>query len=276
MKRRDFLGNFGKTAFATWLGVDFFAGAARALLAEASKKMPLQSTRRGILKLRVRTLRLDEMHHFYANVMGFETEKNQRTLRVRTGETTIQFDKVADNNEKAHSSLNYHIAWAIPENKFALSKKWLAERTILLKDASGMDEFYFHYVNRQGVYFEDPDGNILELIARHDLKDAVAGAFALPDVLYVNHVGLVADDVAATVKQLGRNLGLELRGRTWPNFASVGDPHRHVTIVKRNRLWIPERVKAASVFETDIVLHGSPEKSYEFESLPYRIAIEAG
>ena len=276
MKRRDFLGNVGKVAFSTWLGADLFAGAATSLVVGASTEMPSQATSRGILTLRVRTIRIDEMHHFYGTVMGFDTERDERTLRVRTGETTILFDRLSESNETTGSSLNYHIAWAIPENKFNLSKKWLAERTPLLKDATGTDEFYFRYVNRRGVYFEDPDGNVLELIARHDLKDAADGDFSLSDLLYVNHVGLAADDVAATVRELGKNLGLKQRGKGWPGFMSVGDPHRHVTIVKRNRLWIPERIRAAGVYETDIVLHGAPEKSYEFESLPYRIGIEAG
>lgn len=169
----------------------------------------------------------------------------------------------------------YHVAWAIPQNKLPLAKAWLAARTPLLVHPDGRDEFHFRSVNRRAVYFADPAGNVLELIARHNLDDGTDGPFTLADVLYVNHAGLVVDDLPGAVRELETGLGLEPRADPTPEFAQLGDEHRHLVLVSRKRLWLPEMKVPAEVFETEIDLHGSPAARLAFERLPYQVAIEA-
>lgn len=86
MKRRDFLEDFGKAAFATWLGLDFLGelNEARAIPAKLTESAPA-STRRGILQLRLQGCKLREMQEFYANTIGFAVELSTGGLQVQRG-----------------------------------------------------------------------------------------------------------------------------------------------------------------------------------------------
>lgn len=169
----------------------------------------------------------------------------------------------------------YHLAWAIPSNKFETGKEWLAERTPILRHSDGRDEFHFRTANRRAVYFADPAGNVLELIARDDLGDTASGSFGLRDLLYLNHAGLVVDDIDTAMWQIRDALGLSPTARPLPTFTKLGDAHRHVVLVPRERLWLPEMNRGAEVFAAEVVLHGPEEAEIEIEGLPYRVAIES-
>lgn len=266
--RRQFLGDLGRTAFMGWMGVEYLAALSAPEPAHAAGAPA--STRRGILRLDLKADRLDEMRTFYADTLGFPVERAPGALIVETGETLIRFEEA-----EPGTAPYYHVAWAIPENKIEESKDWLTRRTPILTGPDGLEIFHFRYVNRHGFFFADPAGNILEFIARHDLKDGVSSPFRREHIFYVNHAGLVVDDMDEAIGQIRRDLGIELTQDPAPNFATLGDGHRHVTLVTRNRLWLPDRVKAADVHEAEIVMHGSPSRALEFERYPYRLAIES-
>lgn len=262
--RRTFLKGLCGAGLATWLAADRLAEA----LSLEGAAAP-DATRRGILRLRLRAPRLAEMERFYGETMGFPVSASPQRLRVEAGGTLLEFEPAADGEQPI-----YHIAWAVPQNQLPGAKAWLAARTPLLVHPDGRDEFHFRRVNRRAVYFADPAGNVLELIARHNLDDGTEGPFSLADVLYVNHAGLVVDDLPGTVRELERGLGLALRADPTANFAQLGDEHRHVVLVTRERLWLPQMKVPAEVFPTAIVLHGSPAAELAFERHPYRVAIE--
>ncbi|MCI0695045.1 hypothetical protein L0337_23925 [candidate division KSB1 bacterium] len=270
--RRAFLSNVGRAGLAAWLGLEFLPDSV--LSPVMAKEVAPASTQRGIVHLRLMSRRLHDVQRFYAETMGFDTELSAKTLRIKTGGTVIEFDEIERDGENADTPY-YHVAWAIPENKFAVAKAWLAARTSLLRAPDGRDEFHFRSVNRHAVYFADPAGNILELIARHNLKDARDGPFELADILYVNHAGLVVDDLQAAITQIRQKLLLDLRYEPTSNFAQMGDEYRHLVLVTRDRLWLPENIKPARVYETEIVLHGEPDKHLAFENYPYRISVRA-
>ncbi len=273
--RRDFLSKIGRTGFAAWLGVDWLLTNAETLLpSAATADIAPASTKRGIVQLRLHSGDLEKMRVFYAGTMGFETDMAQGALLVQAGSTLIEF-KQPEPRLQSSDIPYYHIAWAIPENKFALAKAWLQERTQLLRHPDGRDEFHFRRVNRHGVYFADPAGNILELIARHNLSDGTDGPFTLADILYVNHFGFVVDDVAKTIAQIHQSLHIELNDKPYDQFATLGDEHRHIVLVSRKRLWLPELVRPAEVFASKAVLHGTPERSTDFAGYPYRILLQA-
>jgi len=276
MKRRDFLGDCGKAAFATWLGLDFLGELkeARATPAKLTESAPA-STRRGILQLRLQAFKLREMQEFYANTIGFEVEFSKGRLQVQAGGTVIQFDEISEKAFSATDLPHYHIAWAIPESKFVKAKAWLADRAPLLRHADGRDEFHFRRAKRRAIYFADPMGSILELIARDDMPAKSPGEFVLADILYVNHIGLVVDDMTTAIEQIRQSLGLELTAEPSPNFAKLGDAHRHLTLVTRKRLWLPEFKLAANVFKTEAVLHGERSKKFAFEDYPYSLSTQA-
>lgn len=264
ISRRRLLRGLGHGGLAAWLGTEL------ALDAAARPASAATGTEGGILRARLLATRLDEMAAFYADVMGWDVERQGPSLRVAAGGTRLRFDPAPGDDAPF-----YHVAWAIPTNKFEAGKAWLAERTPLLKDPDGRDTFHFRRANRRAVYFEDPAGNILELIARDDLGDTAPGVFGLADLLYVNHVGLVVVDMDAAIGQLTRALGLEPTAPPLPTFTKLGDAYRHVVLVPERRIWIPEMKRAAGIFEAEVVMHGPAAAAVELEGLPYRVAVES-
>ncbi|NIR73200.1 hypothetical protein GWO43_07885 [candidate division KSB1 bacterium] len=274
VSRREFLSKISQTGFAAWLGIDMLITKVESVLPSTVAESAPAFTKRGIIQLRLNSGYLEKMRAFYAKTMGFKADLGQGTLRVKTGGTIIEFNQ-AEQSLQSSDVPYYHIAWAIPENKFRLAKAWLKERTQLLSHPDGRNEFHFRRANRHAVYFADPAGNILELIARHNLKDGAEGPFTLADILYVNHFGFVVDDVATAIGQIRKALHLGLRHEPYDNFATVGDEHRHIVFVSRKRLWLPEMSKPAEAFASEAVLHGTPERTMDFDRYPYRISLQA-
>ena len=60
---------------------------------------------------------------------------------------------------------------------------------------------YSHW-NAHSIFFLDPAGNVVEYIARHDLKNSDTSSFGWPDILYTSEIGLIVDDVEATAATL--------------------------------------------------------------------------
>jgi catechol 2,3-dioxygenase-like lactoylglutathione lyase family enzyme len=74
---------------------------------------------------------------------------------VRIGATTLRF-------EHATPPAPYHVAFAIPPGSIRSAFEWAQPRLALLS----RQIFDFSNWNADALYFEDPDGNVLELIAR--------------------------------------------------------------------------------------------------------------
>jgi len=266
--RRRFLHRLGQTGFATWLGAEMALDAMATPVASSDSPAPASGTDRGILKLRLQAADLDALARFYTERIGWPISRVGSSLKVRAGGTDLRFDPAPQG-----TAPYYHIAWAIPSNKFEIGKLWLSERLPLLRGANGQDEFHFKSANRRAVYFADPADNILELIARDELGDTAPGPFSLADVLYVNHVGLVVNDMETAISAIRGPLGLEPKGTPQRTFATLGDSYRHLTLVPTQRPWLPERERGAKIFKSEVVLHGPQDKTLELSDLACRLSI---
>src|SRR5207249_7567926 len=102
----------------------------------------------------------------------------------------------------------YHFAFNIPENKVLAAHRWQKKRTPLLpipktlRDPGYPDEVVNYHWNAHSIFFFDPSSNVVEYIARHDLKNGAPGGFASQDILYASEIGLIVDDVPATASKL--------------------------------------------------------------------------
>ena len=67
----------------------------------------------------------------------------------------------------------------------------------------------FSHWNAHSVFFYDPAGNVVEYIARHDLKNAAPGGFGSADILYASEIAWIVDDVAATASTLKKVVGID-------------------------------------------------------------------
>jgi hypothetical protein len=223
---------------------------------------------------------LAEMKAFYHDSLGLRVLDEQRDrLAIRAGGTTITFVTARADAGKPF----YHFAFNIPENKVLAAHKWQKERTPLLpipknlRDPKYPDDVvdYSHW-NAHSIFFFDPAGNVVEYIARHDLKNAAGGGFSSDDILYASEIAFVVDDVAATAAKLKEVAGVGLYKGASDQFAAVGDERGLLLVMKRGRVisFEAKERKAVDVFPTTAAVRGDRRTRFALPEFPYEVLVE--
>lgn len=156
---------------------------------------------------------------------------------ARIGSSTVTFTAIDAPSPPAH------IAFNITPSRFDDAVAWLAERAPLAPSATGDTRFHFSTWNADSVYFYDPAGNILELIARHTQPvDDDGRPFDAHHLRCISELGIVAEDVGLAVASLRAQTGAQ--PYHWSgspvDFAPIGDDDGLLIIVRRGREWHPE------------------------------------
>ena len=223
-----------------------------------------------------RRRRSSRWRRFTAVVSRLETRRSLGRLIVTAGDTQIVFSE-----DRQASDPFYHFAFNIPENKIVAAREWQLARSPLLpiperNRAAGLppDIVDYSHWNAHSIFFLDPGGNVVEYIARHDLKNSAAGAFSSRDILGTSEIALIVDDVPATVTQLRSALALESYRGASAEFAALGDESGLVLVMRRGRIlnFNPaSQEKAARVYPTRVQLRGAAADKVAIATFPYEI-----
>ena len=187
--------------------------------------------------LTLHTRDLPAQRDFYAHVLGFALEEETPGhVTFRTGSSRLTFVQDA---EAAGFS---HLAWDVAPHRLEEAEGWLRARVSLLADGAGETRFPpGGRWNTTNLYFEDPDGNILEFLARHDFPGPAptSAPFGTSDVLHLSEFGLVVPDVLAAVRDLGGRFGLFPFNDESATFTAVGGHDGMFIVVPEGRGWMP-------------------------------------
>lgn len=233
-----------------------------------------------ILRLDLKTASpLSELQSFYQELLGLEvSEQEPDRLTVAAGRTSITFRTARpEEGEPA-----YHFAFNIPENKILDARKWQRERTPILQrppgdfsDPDHDDVTHFWHWNAHSIFFEDPAGNLLEYIARHDLDNASPGPFTSEDILYVSEIGFVARDVPAFGEELQEGTGLDLYFAGGDSFRAFGDPNGLLLVLPEGvPRWTNQRPWA--VHATVVTIRDGRGRRFTAGQHPYMVELKAG
>lgn len=216
--------------------------------------------------LELSTLDLYSQQTFYFGVLDLPVEAFTDQLKVKAGTTTLVFTQAKSNFDGA-----YHFAFNIPANQLLAAKAWIAERVPLLRDENGKDDFDSTNWNSHSVYFKDGAGNVLEFIARRDLKNPVEGRFNSGHILNVSEIGLPSDDVIGLANELCTRLGLSVfHQQPNENFTPVGDDNGLFILPVKNRIWMPNSGVPAKLLP--VIARGDTNgKEWEVRGVPYEI-----
>lgn len=191
---------------------------------------------------------------FYRDGLRFPvTTAEEEELAVQAGDTALRFVKwelgapqepgsagsAGSALARSYSGATvpyYHFAFNIPENKLDEAKRWIETVTELGKE-EGRDISRSEAWNSDSVYFLDPAGNILELIARHTMDNAIRRPFDPDrDVQCVSEIGLPTRHVSPAVDRL-EAIGIgSYQGRS-DSFNPVGDDEGMFIVVQPGRRW---------------------------------------
>jgi hypothetical protein len=200
----------------------------------------------NIRLLILETTRLEELKEFYSRVLDWppaDEEEGSFTLELK--KTELEFRQHTGDLEPF-----YHFAINIPANKIEEAREWLSARVQLL----WLDDYQnniaeFTNWNARSVYFSDPSGNIVELIARFDLDNATDEPFSAKHFISVSEIGLVvpAAEMQSKADQLLEDFRVSWFSKQPPleNFKAVGDDEGLFILVPEHRSWYPTQDRPA-------------------------------
>jgi hypothetical protein len=209
---------------------------------------------------------LQAQSDYYSNVLGLPIELSAGRLDITVGATSLVFTQSPSDFEGA-----YHFAFNIPENQFHNAKRWISNRSPLLYDETSKDEFESESWNSNSVYFKDAAGNVLEFIARHNLKNAISGVFDSGQILNVSEIGLPSEDVIAFADEICERLELTVfKQEPSATFTPVGDDDSLFILPIKDRIWIPNSGVPAKLLpvKVQVEVQGT---AWEIRGMPYRI-----
>ena len=211
------------------------------------------------------TDKLSELKSLYSQTLELELiSESETSFTVKTSDSDLTFQ-----NSSNIKNPFYHFAFNIPENQFKESKEWCLQRVDLIK-LNGEDEFDFKMWNAHSVYFYDNAGNIIELIARHNLKNGSKKKFTGASLLNISEVGLPVYDVKNFFDRVNKNFNIPDFSGDLKTFTAAGDDNGLFIIVNDGRKWFPD-CPDAKIFPTVIKIISNIEKEIEFDNLPYKI-----
>ncbi len=207
---------------------------------------------------------LDQQAAYYADVLGLPVQRAMEKVLIRAGESRLQFQQAA-----ANWNGHFHFAFEIPNNHFEQAADWARRRVPLLKDENGSDIIQHTEWHARAVYFKDPAGNVLEMIARDQADTASSEEFFRPkNILRVSEIGIAAENVPTLASDIARAAGLQPYGESSATFTAVGDLGGLLIVVERDRIWYPNSGVPAeySTFEIYVKTEG---QYYRISAPPY-------
>lgn len=269
MKRRDFIHLTPSAIALTMLNAHYLVAGSNTFTSPTSDKPRIKALR----LLTASPLR--EMKAFYGDLLGLPIlAENAKELTIQTGLSELIFLKI---NEKDIRPF-YHFAFNIPQNKIEAAFKWQQAKTPLVNPRPGMpgdpskDIIHFPHWNAHSIFFLDPAGNLVEYIARHDLKNDAKGSFSANDILYASEIGLILNDVQS-VRALIEDQFKLTSYRGSGNFMPMGDEYGLLLLLEKGGQWTshPGQVNKTDIFDTAVHIYSDTINNWYSEDYPYKI-----
>jgi hypothetical protein len=213
----------------------------------------------------LQTAYLETLKEFYSSILSLPVQVlNREEVSIEIGTSELIF--LETKNEEPF----YHFAVNIPSNKIEEAKAWLSDKVKLLwMEDYKSDIADFVNWHAKSVYFYDPAGNIVELIARLDLDNDDDDAFSSKQFLSINEVGLVfkQDEFDQRTSALLKNYSLSYftKQPPLPQFKAIGDDSGLFVVVPEHRNWYPTD-KPSGVFPMRVEFENEG-KEYQLDRL---------
>ena len=208
-----------------------------------------------IKSLKINASSFDAQVAFYSEVIGLHLiSKKGHEAVFELGASKLIFKRSEDFQP-------YHFAINIPCNIEQEALTWLKKRVAILKDGDSEIQ-NFESWNARAIYFNDKDGNIVELIARRNLRNEYQGKFDRNCLLEISEIGIATDNIKSVYSSLTKIVTLKKYDGGWERFCALGDENGlFICINKRLKNWFPTDDKAYSTpFEIEFQEKGKGYK----------------
>jgi len=222
-----------------------------------------------IKEIILQTHLINELKNFYLNTIGLKLlNENDKSFSVKAGSSVIKFNKFKLNKNEFPF---YHFAFNIPQNQFSEAKKWLAAKVQLIK-LDGEDEFHFKSWNAHSIYFYDPAGNIIELIARHNLTNSTDLLFSGESLLCISEIGIPVINLKGFLNRLSEDVHLPLFSGDNETFSAIGNEEGLFILVNKGRKWYPD-CPEAEIFPLSVEINSDKESEIIIDEINFKIKL---
>jgi hypothetical protein len=216
-----------------------------------------------IKQLSLQTAYLKTLQEFYSSILELSVRTTDgKNIMVKVGQTDLVF------TEASTAEPFYHFAINIPANKIDEARNWLANKVKLLwiEDYKNDIADFINW-HAKSVYFYDPAGNILELIARFDLGNGSQEVFSSKQFLSISEAGLVLreEQFEKEIAEFQNSYSLSYfdKQSPLPKFRALGNDEGLFIIVPEHRNWYPTD-KPSGIFPMTVKFENK-QKSYNLE-----------
>jgi catechol-2,3-dioxygenase len=223
-----------------------------------------------IIELNLRARRLNQNRFFWETLMGFTVidapSVSQYTLQVGNTKLTFRQSTIQPELEDTFFP-QYHFTISIPSNQIEACLEWVLsqkatnpatneEVTIpIWKDYLNDAEIIRRNLyNSQSVFIQDPAGNIVELLARHDMNNTATGTFNNGMFIGISEVGIVTRDVRKTAALLKETFGVEEVLGSSNSFKPMGGATGLLKLIVPGKPWIPTENELAVDHEMELTI----------------------
>jgi|GEM_PF-177278 len=201
-----------------------------------------------ITELIVYTSNLSAQKEFYVDVLNIPlNSESENHIDFIIGNSLLRFKYKLD-------SKPYHFAINISSNKEYEALIWLKERVTILKH---FDDEIIDFINwnAKAIYFYDADRNIVEFIARKNLKTDTAKVFNSNLLLEISEIGVPVNNIEQVYNTLHTTCDLGVYFGNFDKFCAIGEERGlFIVIDKNSKNWFPTNDKAfASDFSLKIL-----------------------
>ena len=207
--------------------------------------------------IHIKSSQIDSLKNFYESILELPViPEGKSSIHIIMGVSTLVIEEATEGNPF------YHFAINIPSNKIEEARLWLLNKNIALlwMDDYNSDVADFSGWHAKSVYFFDPGGNIVELIARFDLATDRKEIFSSGQFLSISEIGLVFPEVTIDeeVERIMKQCQLPyfLKQPPMQQFKVLGDDEGLFIIVTDNRNWYPTN-KPSGIFPLAITFENN-------------------
>jgi len=184
-------------------------------------------------ELQLNTVSIPSIRQFYHErlLLPIVQESGSRIELQVTEHCTITFLEAFEPVAPAH------VAFEVPYSEFDALAALLKQQGVMIEkwpDGREVDDFG----TGRNIYFRDGDGNLLELIAHHYIKEDVIVPFGSLRVLYMREIGFPVNDVAAFRTRLQELMNVKL-DKVFDDFTFAIGGTAHFVLASKQRRWIP-------------------------------------
>lgn len=212
-----------------------------------------------IKQIQLYTNHMDTIYEFYKEVLEFPV-LDEKSASFQVGTSILSFKKNMDSCDPY-----YHFAFNITESSFEKSIEWLKSKRIHINLIDENKKW-----NSHSIYFYDPAGNIVEFIARHNLKSNSTGDFTVQDILNISEIGFPSHDVRTASTHLITEYGVDTYKSVNDVFASLGTEEGLFILSSLDRHWKGSSKKVA-IFPLEVTIEGNKDDEQMFLDYPYKI-----